>query len=190
MKYRMTEAALDRIGKTWVKIMKQKIRSSKKVASGDLLNSIGYRVTRDSDGDPILEISYLDYWKYVNDGRKARGDDRPISANNGAVPIPALLKWISIKGIRGVKRGKGKGAGRISNLSLAFAIRASIWKYGIKPANLFDKSIDKLESMLDPTRIPPGTPPELRTELERIFIDAAEDINIIIENMINKELQK
>lgn len=182
----MTEAALDRIGKTWVKIMKQKIRSSKKVASGDLLNSIDYRVTRDSDGDPILEISYLDYWKYVNDGRKARGDDRPISAANGAVPIPALMKWISIKGIR----GRNKKGRFISNLSLAFAIRSSIWKYGIKPANLFDKSIDKLESMLDPTRIPAGTPPELRTELERIFIDAAEDINIIIENMINKELQK
>ena len=186
----MTEAALHRIGKMWVSIMKKKIKQSKKIASGFLLDSISYTVTNDSDGDPVLEIQYADYWKYVNEGRKKRGEDRPISAENGAVPIPALLEWISIKKIRGVKRGKGGGAGRISNLSLAFAIRSSIWKYGIKPANFFDRSMTSLESMLDPTKIPPGTPPELRQELEKIFIDATQDINIIVENMIDKELSK
>lgn len=186
MKYEMTEAALNRIGKLWVSIMRKKIKQSKKIASGNLYDSIGYSVTRDADGSPILEITYADYWTYVNDGRRARGEDRPIEASNGAVPIPALLEWISIKGIRG-RNERGRF---ISNLSLAFAIRASIWKYGIKPANLFDRSIKSLENMLDPTKIPAGTPPELRAELEKIFIDVAEDINIIVENMITKELSK
>lgn len=183
----MTEAALHRIGKMWVKIMKRKIRNSKKIATGNLLDSIGYSVTTASDGEPILQITYADYWKYVNQGRVARGEDRPIEAENGAVPIPALLKWIKIKGIGGAMR-----RGRTSNasLSLAFAIRASIWKYGIKPANFFDRSITTLESMLNPTSIPAGTPPELRRELETIFNAAREDINIIVENMITKELSK
>lgn len=185
MRYQMTEQALNRVGEMWVKIMKQKIKEKGKVASGFLLNSIDYRVIRDDSG-PILEIQYADYWKYVNDGRKARGDDRPISADNGAVPIPALLKWIKIKGLRG-RNKKGRFT---TNLSLAFAIRAKIWKFGIKPANFFDASIETLESMLDPAQIPAGVPAELRQELQNIFISAAEDINVIIENMIDKEISK
>jgi len=181
----MTEQALDRIGKTWVNIMKRKIQEKGKVASGFLLNSIDYKVTSDENG-PILEIQYADYWKWVNDGRRPRGEDRPIEAENGAVPIPALLKWIKIKGIR----GRDKKGRFTKNLSLAFAIRAKIWRYGIKPANLFDASIETLESMLDPAQIPAGVPAELRQELENIFISAAEDINVIIENMIDKEISK
>ena len=123
---------------------------------------------------------------YVNDGRRARGEDRPITARNGAVPIPALLDWISIKGLRGrTKKGRF-----MTNLSLAFAIRANIWKFGIKPANLIDRSIGSLENMLNPTKIPAGVPPELRQELERIFIEAARDINVIMENIIEGELKR
>ena len=186
MRYTMTEAALHRIGKMWVSIMKKKIRNSKKIATGNLLNSISYTVVTASDGEPILQINYADYWKYVNQGRKKRNNQRPITAENGAVPIPALMEWISIKGIRGRDK-KGKF---MDTTKLAFAIRASIWRYGIKPANFFDRSVTTLESMLNPTKIPTGTPPELRAELERIFEAARQDINIIIDNMITKELSK
>lgn len=186
MSFPMTELALNRIGKMWVSIMKRKIRTSKAIASGNLLNSISYRVVRDSDGEPSLQINYADYWKYVNKGRKARGNDRPISPNNksagkpGAVPIPALKLWIEQKGI----------AGGDESLSLAFAIRASIWKKGIRPRNFFDRSVTTLENMLDPNRLPAGTPPELRRELETIFEAAREDVNIILDKMIKNELKR
>lgn len=179
----MTELALHRLGKMWVSIMKRKIRTSKAIASGFLLDSISYKVVKNADGDPTLQITYADYWKYVNKGRKARGSDRPISSKNksagkpGAVPIPALQLWIEQKGI-------GDG----DSLSLAFAIRASIWKKGIRPRNFFDRSVTTLESMLNPTKIPSGTPPELRAELESIFDAAREDINIILDKMIRREI--
>lgn len=182
----MTELALNRIGKMWVSIMKRKIRTSRAIASGFLLDSISYKVVKDRDGDFKLEITYADYWKYVNKGRKARGNDRPISPDNkgagkpGAVPIPALKLWIEQKGI----------AGGENSLSLAFAIRASIWKKGIRPRNFFDRSVTTLEGMLDVNRLPAGTPPELRAELESIFQAAGDDINIILDNMIRKELSK
>lgn len=166
--------------------MKRKIRTSKAIASRFLIDSIKYQVVRDSDGEPMIQIQYADYWKYVNKGRKARGNDRPISADNksagkpGAVPIPALRLWIEQKGI-----GDGE-----NSLSLAFAIRASIWKKGIRPRNFFDRSVTTLEGMLDPTRIPAGTPPELRAELESIFTAAGQDINIILDKMIKKELSR
>ena len=187
----MTEAALHRIGKMWVRIVKQKIRSKKKIASGFLLDSISYEVVKAPDGEPILAVSYADYYKYVNRGRLPRGTKRPIKAENGAVPIPALTQWIKLKGIQ----GRDKSGKFISNLSLAFAIRASIWKKGIKPFGkpptlFFDPALDKLETMLNPTSIPAGTPPELRQELENIFAAAAQDINIIIDNMITKSISK
>lgn len=185
MSFPMTELALNRLGKMWVSIMKRKIRTSRAIASGFLLDSISYKVVRGSDGDPVLQIQYADYWKYVNKGRKARGNDRPISPDNkaagkpGAVPIPALKLWIEQKGI-------GDG----DSLSLAFAIRASIWKKGIRPRNFFDRSVTTLEGMLDPNRLPSGTPPELRAELDRIFEAAREDINIILDKMIKKEISR
>lgn len=184
--YPMTELALHRLGKMWVSIMKKKIRTSRSIASGFLLNSISYSIVRDGDGELMLQITYADYWKYLNRGRKARGKDRPIAFDNkgpgkpGAVPIPALRLWIEEKGL-----GDGE-----NSLSLAFAIRASIWKKGIRPRRFFDRSVTTLESMLNPTNIPSGTPPELRAELERIFEAAGEDINIILDKMIKKELSR
>lgn len=186
MSFPMTELALHRLGKMWVSIMKRKIRTSRAIASGFLLDSIKYSITRDADGDPVLQIQYADYWKYVNKGRKARGSDRPISPDNkapgkpGAVPIPALRLWIEEKGIGGAE----------NSLSLAFAIRASIWKKGIRPRNFFDRSVTTLEGLLDPSRLPSGTPPELRQEMTRIFQAAAEDINIILDKMIKKEISR
>lgn len=188
-RFPMTEAALHRVGKLWVRLLKQRIKQTKKVASGFLLNSISYEVVTAADGEPILQVSYADYFKYVNEGRLPRGDDRPIDANEGAVPIPALVKWIGIKGIR----GRSKKGRFISTLSLAFAIRASIWKKGIKPFGqgslIYDKSLDRLEKMLDPTKIPAGTPPELVQELQNIFEAVQEDVNVIVDNMIDKLIQ-
>ena len=184
--YPMTELALHRLGKMWVSIMKRKIRTSRSIASGFLLNSIGYSIVKDGDGEPMIQITYADYWQYLNKGRKARGADRPISAYNkgggkpGAVPIPVLKLWVQQKGIGDADE----------SLSLAFAIRASIWKKGIRPRNFFDRSVTTLEGMLNPAKIPSGVPPELRAELLKIFEAAGEDINIILDKMIKKEISR
>lgn len=177
----MTTIALERVGKLWVDIMKQRIREKNKVASGNLLNSISYKVIS-VNGKPSLEITYADYITYVNQGRIPRGDDRPIEASNGAVPIPALVKWIKLKGLKGAKR---KGRTSQSTLSLAFAIRASIWKYGIKPADLYDETLDNVWEMLNPENIPPDTPEKLRFELNEIWEAMFDDVNILVDNMID-----
>jgi len=180
----MTAIALDRIGKVWVKAMKQKIRQKGKVASGNLLNSISYRVVM-IGGSPTLEITYADYITYVNQGRRARGEERPISAANGAVPIKALVKWIKQKGLSGALM---RGRTSKKTLSLAFAIRASIWKYGIPPADLYDETLDNVWEMLNPANIPPGTPDDLRYELNEIWEAMYDDFNVLIDNMIDNLL--
>lgn len=182
MAYPMTTEALTRIGIIWKREMKKRINEAGKVASGALIDSIDFKVVQTKNGAK-LEIAYLDYLEYVNQGRKPRGTDRPITAANGAVPIPALEGWIKLKGLRGRNKRTGKP---LPSLSLAFAIRASIWKRGIKPANIFDATLKSVGDMINPLNIPPNTPEPLRLELQRIFISMQDDVNVLVENMIDK----
>lgn len=198
MRYQLTERALKELGKLFVRSLKDQLELKKypygfpkrgdgdKVASGKLLESIRYNIVIGTDGEPIIEFSYQDYLKYVNRGRKARNEDRPITADNGAVPIPALLEWIKIRGIRGSKRGKGKGAGRMSNLSLAFAIRASIWRHGIRKTNIFDESYDGLEYYFED--FPNNLPPDVVFSANELYTAIADDINNFLDNKINNEI--
>jgi hypothetical protein len=182
MAYPMTTQALTRIGIIWKREMKKRINEAGKVASGALIDSIDFKVVQTKTG-PKIEIQYLDYLEYVNAGRKPRGSARPITAANGAVPIPALESWVKLKGLRGKNKKTGKP---LPSLSLAFAIRASIWKRGIKPANIYDETLKSVADMINPFNIPPNTPEPLRQELQRIFIAMQEDVNVLVENMIDK----
>jgi hypothetical protein len=179
----LTERALNRFGELFTQYLKEEIEKKQypygnpvkdvgdKVASGKLLNSIQYSVDV-QNGDPTLVISYIDYFNNVLFGRKKE---------RKKVPISALLDWIKIRGIRGVKRGKGKGAGRIPNLSLAFAIQTNIYKFGIRPANIYDGGLDGLLNFVD------NPPPALRDEWGDVFDMIAEDVNRFLEQTINKE---
>lgn len=184
--FELTEEALQKLGTLFVKMMKQKIREKiypygnpqsgvgDKYASGNLYNSLTATVMPNGD-DFELVITYADYFKYVNEGRRA---------GVKKVPLTALLEWIKIRGIRGVKRGRGGGAGRISNLSLAFAIRESIYKYGIRPANIYDKGLDSLEAIFE------NPPPELQQAYTDLYAAIENDVvNFVDANIVTKEIE-
>jgi hypothetical protein len=184
--FELTEEALQKIGTLFVNMMKKKIREKiypygnpekgrgDKYASGNLYNTLTATVMPNGD-DFELVITYADYFKYVNQGRKA---------GVKKVPLTALLEWIKIRGIRGVKRGRGGGAGRISNLSLAFAIRESIYKYGIRPANIYDKGLDSLEEIFE------NPPPEMREAYNNLYAAIERDIvNFVDANIVDKEIE-
>ena len=181
----LTERALNKFGELFTQYLKDAIGKKiypygnpqrglgDKVASGKLLDSISYDVEVDTNGDAMLVISYIDYFQNVNWGRRPE---------RKKVPISSILDWIKIRGIRGVKRGKGGGAGRISNLSLAFAIQTNIYKFGIRPANIYDKGLDGLLDFVD------NPPPGLADEWQDVFDMISEDVNVFIEKTINIEL--
>jgi|LakMenEpi03Aug12_release.lakeMendotaPanAssembly.Ray.scaffolds.fasta_scaffold457785_2 hypothetical protein len=89
----------------------------KKVNTGALLNSISASITPDG-----LELLMLDYWEFVNYGRKA----------GKYVPIRPLEVWASQKGFPNPK-------------SAAFGISRNIFKFGIAPTNFYDNAINVLE---------------------------------------------
>ena len=136
---------------------------SNKVATGQLLNSLTATVVPAGNGDFRLAITYMDYFTYVNLGR------RP---GKGLVPIPALLDWIQVRGITGTR----PNGTEMTPLSLAFAIRRNIFKFGIRRTNIYDSTYDSFEAILE------NPPPEFQDEYNRLY----EAIGNDVENMIRK----
>jgi DNA-binding ferritin-like protein (Dps family) len=177
----LTEEALNEYGKLFTGYLKKEIQKRQfpygnperglgdKVASGKLLNSIDYEVITGSDGNPTLEISYIDYFENVNLGRRRE---------KKKVPINALLNWIKVRGLK----GRNKKGQFIPNLSFAFAIQTNIFKFGIRETNIYDKGLDGLLDFVD------NPPPELQGELQEIYRMIGEDVNNFIEKTITKEL--
>ena len=146
-----------------------------KKATGQLYNSIKGDVEMGKDG-PYAVLSYVDYFKYVNEGR------RP---NVRRVPIKDLLDWIKIRGVR-FRNEKGRFK-KGSNLNMAFAIQTNIFKYGVKPANIYDKGLDGIEDYF--VDFPNNLPPDLRAAGQHLFEAMAEDINVFVEQTITNEIK-
>lgn len=182
MKLKLTQDAANKLGEIFVKYLKKKMKekiypygnpevkgTGNKVASGRLYNSLGYKVVQQGEDNFVIEFQYLDYFDYVNRGRKKKVTK---------VPLDAILQWISIRGIR-PKGYKGRGRYAIKDKrSLAFAIQENIFKYGIRPANVIDKTYDSLETFFA------QPPAALEQQFEEVFQSVQEDINNLIENII------
>lgn len=97
-----------------------------KTKTGSLYNSI--TVSFDPQADQI-KVIMLDYWKYVNDGRKP----------GSYVPIKPLMDWIKVKGMNRDPKGRFK---KFKIKGTAFAISKSIQRFGIRPTNFYDNSFD------------------------------------------------
>jgi hypothetical protein len=151
---------------------------SNKIASGGLYDSIQGDVEIGTDGNPYAVLYYADYFKYVNEGR------RP-GFHINREGIQKLLQWIKIRGVKfRTEKGRFK---RGSNLQMAFAIERNIYKYGIKPANIYDKGLDGVEDLFDD--FPNNLPPEMRAVGEQLFEAVAKDINLFIEKTLEAELK-
>lgn len=110
-----------------------------KVASGTLKNSIkAVQTKRDTililgPGGLPLNETYGDWGGRgdVNLGRKP---------GLKGIPIDVLEKWIQEKGLK----GRDKKGRFIKTRSFAFAIQTNIKKFGIKPSNFIEISLDTI----------------------------------------------
>jgi hypothetical protein len=109
------------------------VRDMKK-KTGALYNSIQVEFI---PGLNEIQVSMLDYWRYVNDGR------RP----GKYVPIKALMRWIRVKGFN-----KNKKTGKFEKFKIkdvAFAISTNIKKFGIAPTFFYDKAATQFEQSFE-----------------------------------------
>jgi hypothetical protein len=107
---------------------------SNKVASGTLARSVEV-VVNTSNKVTELQVLMAEYGQWVQSGRLP---------GKGFVPVGSLMQWIKQRGLKGRDK-KGKF---MTDKSFAYAIQKNINKFGIRPANFLDVSMEKI--MEDP----------------------------------------
>lgn len=88
------------------------------------------------DSTPSIKIDTQDYFKYFNGGRKPGAKK---------VPIKVILLWIKRKNIR-PRNSKGQFKSMTLN-QLAYAIQQSIFKIGIRPRNIVQKTLRDIDTL-------------------------------------------
>ncbi len=134
-------------GKDYIKILTAELIKHKKKSSGSLIKSLDSRVQSTAE---VISI-YLDgndYLKFVDEGRKA-----------GSYPnLKAISNWVKIKGI---------------SQEAVFPIANKIYKFGIKPTNVIQSTINIIERD--------------ETKYEKVIAENSEEL---LYNNIVKELNK
>lgn len=144
--FKNTEAFVRKYGKEVETEIKNRLLSYGKKASGKLYKSIRADV-REEKAEFIVQFQMEDYGVYVDGGVKGagkpsgfNGKDKPVvrtgrfSFHNKMPPnTKGIQDWLRIKGIP-------KKAG--------FAVRRSIWIFGIAPTNFFTIPVKRNEKRL------------------------------------------
>ena len=123
--------SLEELGVDFIKELTNQLLAADKKATGQLINSLDYKVVEVLD-NLLLTILSEPYLKYIDEGRKP----------GRMPPSQVFIRWIDAKGIV-FKNKKGK---IIKKESTAFLIARSIGKNGIKPTNIIRKTIDNVYS--------------------------------------------
>ena len=131
----MLDRGIIEVEKRWAQSVVTNAKSillrNKKIATGNLYNSITYNVSLDGD----ISFSYAEEGKWVEQGRR-KGDKFP--------PPAPISRWIRQKGIKGVNKD-GKP---LTNGQLTFLISRAIARDGIKPVPFMQLAIDEATQQL------------------------------------------
>ena len=151
-----TQDVLNKFAKYVVSQSKANLTRSKKNASGNLRNSIGYDL-KVSPNSFELEFIMAEYGMFVDEGVQgskssyieSRNSRFEFSGRFKTIPTKSLDRWVVRKGIKGVRDEKGRF---IKRDSLKYLIAKSIYEKGIKASLFFTKPFEKAFDNL-PTEI-------------------------------------
>lgn len=101
------------------------------LATGNLLNTIDYRITVGSTQIDVT-LNLQEYWKYLEYGTKPHFP-----------PINAILEWISAKPVLPSKTYDGKLP---TMKQLAFLIARKISEKGTEPTNMLEQTIEEINT--------------------------------------------
>jgi hypothetical protein len=188
--FELDEQALEVFGTALVTYIKKQLIAKKwkygppdspklgnKIATGELYDSFSSSVVNEN-GLPVLVLEYGDYFKYVDKGRLPHAR---------RVPLQFLIAWIKVRGLKPrTKKGRFAKVTDKSIKGLAFAVQTNIYKYGIRPTYIYDKALDEFEEVLQD--FPNNVPQELIPYVNDIYDAVANDINIFLNQMIEREL--
>lgn len=142
-----TQEALNKFAKYVVSQSKANLTRSKKNASGNLRNSIGYDLKVNPNSFE-LEFIMAEYGMFVDEGvqgskssyLESRNSRFEFSGRFKTIPTKSLDRWVVRRGIKGVRDEKGRF---IKRDSLKYLIAKSIYEKGIKASLFFTKPFEK-----------------------------------------------
>lgn len=126
---------LNEFGQLLVTEYKEALIMNDKNASDGLYNSVRYILDNKTKGQLSINLELMDYWKYVENGRKA----------GKWPPISAIQRWIEIKPVLPRPMANGKLP---TNEQLAFLIARKIGLEGIAPQPLLKQSLDNVMDVM------------------------------------------
>ena len=128
IRFEKTKKVLQRYGARLRDLYRQFMKSEGKDATGDLSRSVKYKLFV---GDAIitLDLQLLEYWKYVEYGRKP----------GKFPPRSAILKWIDDKPITPYPDKRGRTP---TKEQLAYLIGRKIAVEGIEPTPILHEAIN------------------------------------------------
>lgn len=126
--------ALEEFAKLYTKVLKQQLDENKpfaKRASGRLINSINTTI-EEEDGNDVIVLNSEPYLKFVDKGVSGtiRKYNTPYSYRQKKPPIEAIANWVRLKGLP---------------QESVFPIRNKIFRFGMKPTNVINKTIREIE---------------------------------------------
>lgn len=135
MEFANTQKVLNEYAQRLIEKYRDNLTADNSKASGNLYNNITYKVNTGTERLEIV-LTLEDYWKYVEDGRRA-GAKMP--------PIAAIEKWIEVKPII---PSVGKNGKVPTVRQLAYLIARSIGIKGIPAKRPLRKAYKSIEEEL------------------------------------------
>lgn len=130
--FKHTMKALNDFGDFIITNYKSQLEAEQ-MTNGELYRTISYSVSTVSSGW-VISVSLADYWKYIENGRRA-GAKMP--------PVSAIENWIKVKQIIPHSMTLKSGKTVVPTIpQLSFLIARSIGQRGIPPKPLFKNSFD------------------------------------------------
>ena len=130
--FKHTMKALNDFGNFIITNYKSQLEAEQ-MNNGELYRTISYSVSTGNSGW-VISVSLADYWKYIENGRRA-GAKMP--------PVSAIENWINVKQIVPHSMTLKSGKTVIPTIpQLSFLIARSIGQRGIPPKPLFKKSFE------------------------------------------------
>ena len=128
-------------------------------ASYDLYNSLRIIMDTKTKGRIEVNLSLIEYWKYIEKGRKA----------GKMPPISAIEKWVEIKPVLPRPMDNGKLP---TTKQLAYLIARKIGLEGIAPKPILAESVEKINDVFLPL-IEQAVAEDIQREVDLILKEVA-----------------
>lgn len=131
MEFENLQRVLNEYGKELQDLYKQKLLNDDAKATGNLINSVKY-LFEHRGNTYAVSIKLMDYWKYIEYGRKP----------GKFPPFNAIKKWIEVKPV--LPRPYN---GRVPTINqLTYLICRKIEREGIKARNVLERTLEQINA--------------------------------------------